>query len=107
VITKTLPQAMAYSVAPFPLLRELIFVAAVWLVLIRPGVGWRVRLLCVALMLEGLLFLRAAGVYWARPVVWAQWWGVLHFVAGCGLLFGYGWRTGRRAARANAGADTS
>ena len=100
-LTETLPQALAYSVSPFPLMRELIVLAVVWLVLLRPGVTWSMRLLCAALMIEGLLFLRAGGTNWKRPVVWAQWWGVLHLAAALSILFYWGWRAGRSSRAAD------
>jgi len=99
LISETLPQALAYSVSPFPLVRELILLVVVWLVLLAPGVGWRARVLGLVLMLEGLLFLRVAGVNWNRPVVWAQWWGGLHIAAGAGMLAAAGYRAMRRGRR--------
>ena len=99
VLTQTLPQALAYSVSPFPLGRELIMLGILWLVLLRPGVRWTVRLLALMLMLEGLLFLRAGGVNGRAPVVWAQWWGVGHFVFGMALIFVAGWRAANFSSR--------
>jgi len=94
-LTDTLPKAWAYGISPFPLGRELIVLAVVWLVLLQRGVGWPVRLIGLIMMLEGLLFLRVAGRYWSNPVVWAQWWGIGHLaVATLGLMW-----LGRRARR--------
>ncbi len=98
LLTDTLPEALAYSVAPFPLGRELIVLGVLWLLLLRPGVGWRARLLCAVMLLEGLFFLRAAGQNWRQPVVWAQWLGVLHVLAACAVLFALGWRAAGRSA---------
>ncbi|HUU84113.1 MAG TPA: transglutaminase-like domain-containing protein [Phycisphaerae bacterium] len=101
-LTKTLPRALGYSVAPFPLIRELIVLGVLWLVLLRPGVGRRVGIICAAVMLEGLMFLRVGGVDWKDPVVWAQWWGLLHLVGGVFVLFVLGWRATRAGRRASA-----
>lgn len=91
-LTETLPKALCYSVSPFPLFRELIVLAVLWLLLLRPGVGWPVRVLCALVMIEGLLFLRVGGADWKRPVVWAQWWGMLHLAGAVAYLLIRGWR---------------
>ncbi|MHC4092299.1 MAG: transglutaminase domain-containing protein [Planctomycetota bacterium] len=96
-LTQTLPRALAYSVSPFPLLRELIVLGVLWLTLLRGGVGWRVRLLCLALLLEGLLFLRVGGTNWRRPIVWAQWWGILQMGGAVLTMIVYGWMASRAA----------
>jgi hypothetical protein len=103
-LTKTLPKALAYSIAPFPLLRELIVLAVLWLLLAGAGTGWRARGVCAVVMLEGLLFLRAGGADWKKPIVWAQWWGVLHLTAAVAYLLLCGWRARRAAARTARGA---
>ena len=91
-LTRTLPKALAYSVAPFPLVRELIVLAVLWLLLLHRGVGWPVRVLCALVMIEGLLFLRAGGADWKGPVVWAQWWGIAHLAGAVACLMLCGWR---------------
>ncbi|MCH7813054.1 MAG: transglutaminase domain-containing protein [Planctomycetes bacterium] len=95
-LTETLPQALAYSVSPFPLGRELIVVAVAWLLLLRPRTRWSIRLICLATIIQGLLFMRAGGANWKQPVVWAQWWGLVQLVGAAGVLLVFGWRAGRR-----------
>ncbi|MCP4250475.1 MAG: hypothetical protein GY778_25815 [bacterium] len=94
-LTETLPQALAYSVSPFPLGRELIVVAVAWLLLLRPGTRWSIRVICLVVIVEGLLFLRAGGTNWRQPVVWAQWWGLVQLVGAAGVLLVLGRRAGR------------
>ena len=95
MLTRTLPQALGYSVSPFPLIRELIVLAVLWMLLLRPGVGWRARVACAVVMLEGLLFLRVGGANWKAPTAWAQWWGLVHLAGAGGYLVYRGWRAGR------------
>jgi len=94
-LTQTLPRALGQGISAFPLGRELIVLAVLWLVLLRPGVSWPLRLLCLAVLLEGLLFMQASG----GRALWAQWWGVLHLGGAVVIMLVYG----RRAARNRAG----
>jgi hypothetical protein len=102
-LTKTLPTALAYSVSPFPLGRELIVLAVLWLLLLRVGVPWPTRLACAAVMLEGLLFLRIGGADWKNPIVWAQWWGIGHLAGSVGYLMYCGWRTATAVGNTDSG----
>jgi len=94
-VVDTLPKSLAWSVAPFPLMRELILLGVSWLMLLRPNVAWRWRLLSLWVVLSGLLFLRAGGHDFRNPDVGLQWWGVLHLVVGATTLYVLGMR-GRR-----------
>jgi hypothetical protein len=100
-VTRTLPRSLAYSVSPFPLLRELIILGVVWLTLVRPGVGRLLPLVCLLVMFSGLLCLRAGGADWRHPDISLQLLGGAQLVAGVvALAF-----LGRRAARAVAATE--
>lgn len=72
-----LPRAMAYGIAVFPFLRELMITLVLWYLLLRPGLGI-VRILVLAgLLLGGLLALRAGGGDYRHPVLWLQWLGIV------------------------------
>ena len=90
-LSQTLPRALGYGISAFPLGRELIVLAVLWLVLLRAGIGWPLRLLGLAVMLEGLLFMRAGGGW----RLWALWWGVLHLGGAALAMVLCGWRTAR------------
>ncbi len=97
VLLRSIPRATGLGIALFPLMRELIVLAVVWLVLLRPGVGWPVRLLCLLLLLDGLLLIRAGGANWGRPDTVAQLWGVAHLGGALLVML----IAGRRAAGAS------
>ncbi len=67
-----LPRALAYGIAPFPLPRELILALAAWYLLLRRGAGAGCALASLALLLDGLLFLRIGGQDHTKPIVWMQ-----------------------------------
>ncbi len=96
-VVDTLPKSLAWSVAPFPLGRELILLVIAWLMLLRPNVSWRWRLVCFWVVLSGLLFLRAGGHSFRDPNVALQWWGIAHLVAGAVTLFVLGRRGNRQS----------
>ena len=100
-----IPRSAAYGVSVFPLIRELIVLAAIWLVSFRPGVGWKAAVLSLLLMLDGLLLLR-----WSSADPWRdfeigvcvqQWFAVANLVAGAAVL----WFLNRRCRRATAEAS--
>ena len=82
-----LPRSLAYGLAVFPLSRELIVVAVLWLLGYRPGMSWRVTLVCLMLMLDGLLIVRyACHDPWRDPQLLGQWFGFANIVAGVVIL---------------------
>lgn len=81
------PRALAYGIAPFPLMRELIVVAMFWLLLLRRRGGVGCNLVALACFLNGLFFLRRGGLNCYDPVVWMQAVGVASILAGVVLLF--------------------
>jgi len=90
-----LPTALAYGVSPFPLGRELVVLAVLWLTLLRPGFGRATGAAGAAILVCGLLALRHGGHVWQHPIIWAQATGVV-LIAGTGVfLFVYGRRQGR------------
>ena len=66
------PRALAYGLAVFPLDRELIVLAVLWLLLLHPKGSLACGLTALALLANGLLFLRIGSVYHSRPVHWMQ-----------------------------------
>jgi len=83
---KPLAKALAYCVAPFPLPRELIILVVFWWLLLRGGVGVGWSLVAFTLMLNGLLFLRAGGENYWKPIVWMQLVGIANLVCGVSCL---------------------
>lgn len=84
------PVALSYGVAVFPLWRELIILAAAWLLLGRPGVSWTARGIGLVLLVQGLLFMRT-GYLSPRTVsaavkAWPAWVGLVHIAAGLAWL---------------------
>ncbi len=77
---KILPRGMAYGLAVFPLLRELIIVFVAGLLMYRPGVSFRRVIPCTILLLIGVGLLRYGGAGWLNPVLWALWCGVASIV---------------------------
>jgi hypothetical protein len=90
-----LPRALAYSVAVFPLGRELIVTAVFWALLLRPGTPKKISVYGGALLVVGLLVVRHGGQNWMKPVPWMQWLGLLLWAATVVML----WYDARRAAR--------
>lgn len=84
---KPLAKALAYCVAPFPLARELILLVVLWWLLLRQGVGIGWSLMALALMLNGLLFLRAGGENYWKPMIWMQFVGIANLLGGISCLF--------------------
>ncbi len=98
-VLDTVPSATGLGIALFPVGREIIVLAVVWLVLLTPQVRWGVRLLCLLIMVDGLLILRAGGASWRDPSVWLQWTGLVQII-GTGAVLAV---IGRRAARLSSG----
>jgi hypothetical protein len=94
-LLKSAPRAAAVGIALFPATREMIVAAVLWLVLLRPGVKWWVRLLCLLILVDGLLILRAGGANWVNPNTALQWWGFVQMVGSAVAMI----IVGRRAAR--------
>lgn len=84
---KPLGKALAYCVAPFPLQRELILLAVLWWLLLRQGGGASRSLVALAFMLNGLLFLRAGGENYWKPMMWMQLVGIANLLGGISCLF--------------------
>ena len=109
-----LPRALAYGVAPFPLVRELIVVTMVWLLLLheagrpvdRLGAWgrWVRHLAALATLVAGLLLLRIGGRDYYHPTGWMQLAGVVAIVAGIAALLGWG-RAARRSALGTLGRE--
>ncbi len=75
-------KGLGYGIAVFPLKRELIVLAVLWLLLLRHRGGPWCNLVALALLASGLVLLRIGGaVYWG-PVEWVQMSGVVSLTAG-------------------------
>ncbi len=85
-VTRSLPRSLAYSLSPFPLLRQLIFLGVLWGLLLRPGLGLVWPAVCLLVLINGLIILRFGGVNWQQPNVAAQWWGLLQMMGAVWLL---------------------
>lgn len=94
---RPLARALAYCVAPFPLGRELIVLAVLWWLLLRRDVGAARSLTALALMMNGLLFLRGGGENYWKPVVWMQMAGAVNLAVGIAVLIPRGRRKYRRS----------
>jgi hypothetical protein len=95
-----LPRALAYGIAPFPLVRELIILAVLWLLMLRRHGGVACSLSALAFLLGGLLFLRAGGRTYLEPVVWMQLMGIAGVLAGFVTLLLWARDNARTAERA-------
>lgn len=76
-----LPKSMAFGIAVFPLMREIIVLVVIWLLLIhrrRRALRQGVRLFLFAV---ALLVLRGASEDYRKPVVWLQWLATVTMVA--------------------------
>lgn len=93
---QALPKAMAYSIAPFPLSRELVLLAVAWLLLLRVGGGKACNLVALLLLLDGLMLLRIGGKDFRSPIVWMQVLGLLNWIAVLICMFVWAGRNARR-----------
>jgi hypothetical protein len=82
-----LVKALAYGIGPFPLIRELIVVLALWLLLLGQGVGLGRAVLGLGLLVDGLLFLKHNGLRYLEPLTWMQAVGFVHVLGGMLLLW--------------------
>jgi hypothetical protein len=96
-----LPRALAFSVAVFPLARELIIAAVFWALLLRPGMPKKVSVCGGALLMAGLLVLRHGGQNWTKPVPWMQWLGLLLWIGTVVMLYLEARRIARRTRSAS------
>ena len=78
------PRHLAFGIAVFPLVRELVVVAALWVLLVRPGLRWRYA------VAGGFLMVSAVGIWrvmardpWAINA-WGCWLGLI--VAAGGIV---------------------
>ena len=97
---RELPKAAAYGIAVFPLGRELIVVAVVWLLMLRQYGGVLCGLAGGAMLLVGLGFIRAGSKEYLQPTLWMQWVAVVSWIAGLAILLLWASRNARRAERA-------
>jgi len=95
---RNVPRSLAFGAAVFPLVRELILIAAAVALLWHPRTGPRWLVAGAVLLLIGLAFLRL-GVHVAPDLTgfterpWASWLGLIHGLVGLGCL----WWVARRA----------
>lgn len=94
-----LPRAVAYGIAPFPLIRELIIVVVMWLLLLRPQGGVYCSSIALTLFVVGLMALRSAGHNYRHPVVWMQLVALAAILAGFFCLLIRAKHNSERAAR--------
>lgn len=103
---RQLPRALAYGISVFPRWREIIVLAAAFLLLVGPRARWHLSfalLICAAL---GLLMLRRGGSDWRNPVVWKQLLGGAVMAASALAMFIVHYRDrSQRHAAAHAGND--
>ncbi|MFQ5413922.1 MAG: hypothetical protein ACE5E6_05640 [Phycisphaerae bacterium] len=98
-----LPRALAYGVAPFPLVRELIVLVVLWWLLLRTNGGAACALATLVLLLDGLLFLRVGGASYRHPTVWAQLVGAANLLGA--LLVQWVWAKRHASTAARSGPD--
>jgi len=88
-IASNVPVSLSYGIAVFPLVRELIILAAAFVLALHRGLAWRTVIVCAILLLQGLLFMRlgyfAPAAVSGQAAAWPAWVGVLH------IAVGYGW----------------
>lgn len=99
--------ATGFGVAVFPLLRELIVVAVLWLLTARFRAGFPVLAATALLMLNGLLWLRFGGADHAKPILWAQYCGLANLVAALAILTVTARAVSSCAGRSSATSDSS
>ena len=92
-----LPQALAYGIAPFPLVRELVVVVVMWLLLRRPQGGVLCDSVALMLFVGGLMLLRGAGGDYRQPLVWLQLLAGVIILAGFFCMMVWARRNARRA----------
>ncbi len=81
-----LPRTSAYGVAVFPPERELILVAAAW-VLLLGGAGYARSAASLLLLVGGLFLVRYGGHDYLKPLPWAELAGLASLIAAVVLMF--------------------
>ncbi|NOT00513.1 MAG: transglutaminase domain-containing protein [Phycisphaerales bacterium] len=81
-----IPKAFAYGIAVFPLIRELIVVAVIWILTLRRRIRWRVIGLALLVFVDGLLILRLAGSNPWNPNAAGQWFATANLLFALFLL---------------------
>ena len=85
-LLSTTANAMAFGVAIFPALREMLFVAVLWVTLVDPRRGRGPAVLGGALLFGGLLLLRAGGHNPHASARCLQWLGFAQVLAGAVVM---------------------
>jgi hypothetical protein len=80
-----LPSATAYGVAVFPTIRELLILAAAWLLLLR-RTGWIAASISLVFFLIGLWSLRVGGAGYPHPNLLLEWASIGSFFAGLAII---------------------
>ena len=98
------PMSISYGISVFPLARELVILAAAYVLLLHTRTHWRTALLAAVLLVQGLLFMRC-GVFSPQQVAgfersWPATVGLLHIVGGICVLLATSYQA-RCAARRN------
>ena len=97
-----IPRAMAYGVGVFPLGRELVIIAALWLLLLQRDGRVAPAVVGLAALVGGLVLVRVGSDVYLHPTAWKQWLGVTVFVGGLATLLWWVPRNGRLACRTGA-----
>ncbi len=92
------PRSLALGIGVFPLERELIIAVVAILLSIRSDVRWWKFAVAMLALVDGLLILRWAVVNPWKPILAAQWFGLLNLLLGFAALYLVG-RRARLAAR--------
>ncbi len=99
-----IPRATAYGVGVFPLGRELIIIAALWLLLLQRGGRVAPAVVGLAAFVGGLLLVRVGSAAYLHPTVWMQWLGMTVFVGGLATLLWWVPRNARVVCRTKSAA---
>jgi hypothetical protein len=75
-------RALAYGVAPFPFIRELIILGMLWWLVLPGKAGLGRPVLSLVFLVNGLLFLRSGGRDYYAPTEWMQIVGLVNILAG-------------------------
>ncbi|MBU0639073.1 MAG: hypothetical protein KKB50_09430 [Planctomycetes bacterium] len=100
------PMSLSYGISVFPLARELVILAAAYVLLLHTRTPWRTALLAAVLLVQGLLFMRC-GVFSPQQIAgfgrsWPATIGLLHIVGGICILLVVSHRARLAAPRARA-----
>jgi len=99
VAMREMPDALAFGVAVFPVIREWIILLTAWLLLLG-SVGGRAAMLSLGLMVAGLYMLRFASWDFRQPLYWVQTCAWVSLAGGLSVLLTprrWPWRTRRLA----------